>query len=166
MNNLRKRGGSIALLSKALVKKWKSLVPMETNTLPKKNSPLHGCKSDFPTEHSKVLTTPTKLSQVTPKKEVKLRQKESNHSDTQESKTARTQKVYRGWFASYRYWYLHYFLLNFLHIVLYVLLYIPQHPLYLSLRLNQRLPQHLQCLCNLHPLISFVPFVISSSKFS
>ena len=46
MNNLKKKGGTVADLSKALIRKWKDLVP--TNDSPKKNaSPLNSQKSDF-----------------------------------------------------------------------------------------------------------------------
>ena len=94
VNNLRKRGGSVALLSKALVKKWKSLVPVENCSEIKKSSPLNTLKSDFQTEHSNISTT-KKQSQSSPNKEMKLRPKEklANNLDIQENKTIKKQKA-------------------------------------------------------------------------
>ncbi|XP_028405161.1 elongin-A-like [Dendronephthya gigantea] len=98
VNNLRKRGGSIALLSKALVKKWKSLVPVENCSPLKKGSPLNTLQSDFKTEHCNVTTTPTKHSQNSPKKEMKVKQKEKlvkddKRSDHHENKSVKKQKT-------------------------------------------------------------------------
>ena len=94
MNNLRKRGGNIAVLSKALVKKWKSLVPVENCSAVKKSSPLNTLKSDFKTEHSNISTT-KKQSQNSLSNETKVRPKEkvANDLDTQENKTIKKQKV-------------------------------------------------------------------------
>lgn len=47
MNNLRKKGGSIADLSKALVRKWKDLVSINDSPNKKNSSPLNTLSSDF-----------------------------------------------------------------------------------------------------------------------
>ena len=95
MNNLRKKGGSIALLSKALVKKWKSLVPVEHNSPVKKSSPLNTLKSDFKTEQSNFVKSPTKMPQSCPKKDAKIREKEKlvNNPNTEENRAIKKQKV-------------------------------------------------------------------------
>ena len=95
MNNLRKKGGRIALLSKALVKKWKSLVPGEHCSPVKKSSPLNTLKSDFKTEKTNVAKSPQKLSQSCRNEDAKMRQKEKpmNGSNIQENKAAKNQKV-------------------------------------------------------------------------
>ena len=94
VNNLRKKGGSIALLSKALVKKWKSLVPTENFSPVKKSSPLNTSQPDFKTEHCKASST-KKLPHNCPKKETKIKQKErlANKSDVEERKSIIKQKV-------------------------------------------------------------------------
>ena len=95
MNNLKKKGGSIALLSKALVKKWKSLVPVEQNSPVKKSSPLNTLKSDFKSEQSNVAKSPTKLSQSCPNKDAKIRQKEKlvSNPNAEENGAIKKQKV-------------------------------------------------------------------------
>ena len=77
------------------MKKWKGLVPVESESTVKKSSPLNSLKSDFKTERCNVSTTPPKLSQNTPKKESKgIKHKEKlvdEKSDIQGNKAVKKQ---------------------------------------------------------------------------